>query len=270
MEIATLRTTGLVWFSFASAKWRSCLRRSPTSRPLTSRRPVGQRVPWLLRRQARGPPPVSERLRRISRGVRRRGWRRTRRLRQRRQPAHGHVRRRGGAGRVVAVGPQRRERHAVRGGGAAAGAPPQEETTAAEKIVDPRGLKGDQILANRQSAQRSRVRKLQYISELERSVTTLQTEVSALSPRVAFLDHQRSLLTVGNSHLKQRIAALAQDNIFKDAHQEELKKELERLREVYYQQKLRNMDAPDFDASVHLEKELLNFEGTTCTLGPTP
>jgi hypothetical protein len=72
------------------------------------------------------------------------------------------------------------------------------------------------ILANRQSAQRSRVRKLQYISELERSVTTLQMEVSALSPRVAFLDHQRSLLTVGNSHLKQRIAALAQDKIFKD------------------------------------------------------
>jgi hypothetical protein len=41
-------------------------------------------------------------------------------------------------------------------------------------------------------------------------------EVSALSPRVAFLDHHRSLLTVGNSHLKQRIAALAQDKIFKD------------------------------------------------------
>jgi hypothetical protein len=44
----------------------------------------------------------------------------------------------------------------------------------------------------------------------------LQMEVSALSPRVAFLDHQRSLLTVSNSHLKQRIAALAQDKIFKD------------------------------------------------------
>lgn len=43
-----------------------------------------------------------------------------------------------------------------------------------------------------------------------------QMEVSALSPRVAFLDHHRSLLTVGNSHLKQRIAALAQDKIFKD------------------------------------------------------
>jgi hypothetical protein len=44
----------------------------------------------------------------------------------------------------------------------------------------------------------------------------VQNEVSALSPRVAFLDQQRTILTVGNSHLKQRIAALAQDKIFKD------------------------------------------------------
>lgn len=43
-----------------------------------------------------------------------------------------------------------------------------------------------------------------------------KTEVSALSPRVAFLDHQRLLLNVDNSALKQRIAALAQDKIFKD------------------------------------------------------
>ncbi|KAL7218315.1 hypothetical protein ACSBR2_011560 [Camellia fascicularis] len=79
---------------------------------------------------------------------------------------------------------------------------------------DPKRVK--RILANRQSAQRSRVRKLQYISELERSVTTLQIEVSAMSPRVAFLDHQRLILNVDNSALKQRIAALVQDKIFKD------------------------------------------------------
>ncbi|KAI7729973.1 hypothetical protein M8C21_008137 [Ambrosia artemisiifolia] len=103
-------------------------------------------------------------------------------------------------------------------------------------IVDPKRVK--RILANRQSAQRSRVRKLQYISELERSVTTLQTEVSALSPRVAFLDHQRLVLNVDNSALKQRIAALAQDKIFKDAHQEALKKEIERLRKVYHDQNM--------------------------------
>ncbi|KAM7252106.1 hypothetical protein ACFE04_023989 [Oxalis oulophora] len=101
-------------------------------------------------------------------------------------------------------------------------------------VCDPKRVK--RILANRQSAQRSRVRKLQYISELERSVTSLQNEVSALSPRVAFLDHQRLILNVDNSALKQRIAALAQDKIFKDAHQEALKKEIERLRQIYQQQ----------------------------------
>lgn len=119
------------------------------------------------------------------------------------------------------------------------------------------------ILANRQSAQRSRVRKLQYISELERSVTTLQMEVSALSPRVAFLDHQRSLLTVGNSHLKQRIAALAQDKIFKDAHQEALKKEIERLRQVYHQQQIKATGGADIAtaASMQAKHELLACEG---------
>lgn len=105
--------------------------------------------------------------------------------------------------------------------------------------ADPKRIK--RILANRQSAQRSRVRKLQYISELERSVTTLQTEVSALSPKVAFLDHQRLLLNVDNSALKQRIAALAQDKIFKDAHQEALKKEIERLRKIYHEQSMKKM-----------------------------
>ncbi|KAM1169065.1 hypothetical protein PS2_030645 [Malus domestica] len=105
--------------------------------------------------------------------------------------------------------------------------------------ADPKRVK--RILANRQSAQRSRVRKLQYISELERSVTTLQSEVSTLSPRVAFLDHQRLILNVDNSALKQRIAALAQDKLFKDAHQEALKKEIERLRQVYHHQTLKNM-----------------------------
>ncbi|CAI9299651.1 unnamed protein product [Lactuca saligna] len=105
-----------------------------------------------------------------------------------------------------------------------------------DKIFDPKRIK--RILANRQSAQRSRVRKLQYISELERSVNSLQAEVSVLSPRVAYLDHQRLVLNVDNSVLKQRIAALSQDKIFKDAHQEALKGEIERLKQMYYQQNM--------------------------------
>ncbi|RRT67339.1 hypothetical protein BHE74_00000366 [Ensete ventricosum] len=86
----------------------------------------------------------------------------------------------------------------------------------------------------------------------------MKTQVSALSPRVAFLDHQRSLLTMGNSHLKQRIAALAQDKIFKDAHQEALKKEIERLRRVYHQQNLDELAASDAEPAARTEKELLS------------
>ncbi|GMY08803.1 basic leucine zipper 61-like [Fagus crenata] len=131
--------------------------------------------------------------------------------------------------------------------------------TSNDRITDPKRVK--RILANRQSAQRSRVRKLQYISELERSVTSLQAEVSVLSPRVAFLDHQRLLLNVDNSALKQRIAALAQDKIFKDAHQEALKREIERLRQVYHQQNLKKMEnassQPHSDAKASIDKEQL-------------
>ncbi|KAF7833940.1 basic leucine zipper 61-like [Senna tora] len=139
-------------------------------------------------------------------------------------------------------------------------------SSSCDKITDPKRVK--RILANRQSAQRSRVRKLQYISELERSVTSLQAEVSVLSPRVAFLDHQRLLLNVDNSALKQRIAALAQDKIFKDAHQEALKREIERLRQVYHQQNLKKMEcgagsaspSPNPQCNGLTEKEqLLNF-----------
>ncbi|KAJ8561085.1 hypothetical protein K7X08_027275 [Anisodus acutangulus] len=103
----------------------------------------------------------------------------------------------------------------------------EELPAATQNVVDPKRIK--RILANRQSAQRSRVRKLQYVSELERIVSTLQAEVSVLSPRVAFLDHQRLLLNVDNSALRQKIAALAQDKLFKDAHQEVLKREIESL-----------------------------------------
>ncbi|XP_052178641.1 basic leucine zipper 61-like [Diospyros lotus] len=133
-----------------------------------------------------------------------------------------------------------------------------------DKIADPKRIK--RILANRQSAQRSRVRKLQYISELERSVTSLQAEVSVLSPRVAFLDHQRLVLNVDNSALKQRIAALAQDKIFKDAHQEALRREIERLRKVYQEQNLRKMEsarakppaAGDANGSAESDQKIVN------------
>ncbi|KAI5072664.1 hypothetical protein GOP47_0012770 [Adiantum capillus-veneris] len=110
-----------------------------------------------------------------------------------------------------------------------------ETMSSADATVDPKRAK--RILANRQSAQRSRVRKLQYIAELERTVNVLQEEVSALSPQVAYLDRHRIILNVDNSAMKQRIAALAQEKLFKDAHNEALKAEVHRLRQLYQQRK---------------------------------
>ncbi|CAM6020945.1 unnamed protein product [Sphagnum balticum] len=94
------------------------------------------------------------------------------------------------------------------------------------------------ILANRQSAQRSRVRKLQYISELERSVTALQAEITAMAPQVAFYEHRRAILNMDNNTIKQKMAAIVQGQLFKDAHNEGLKTELQRLRQLYQQQQL--------------------------------
>lgn len=38
------------------------------------------------------------------------------------------------------------------------------------------------VMANRQSAQRSRMRKLQFISDLEANVTTLENDIKSMNP----------------------------------------------------------------------------------------
>ncbi|XP_018674273.2 transcription factor VIP1 isoform X2 [Musa acuminata AAA Group] len=52
-------------------------------------------------------------------------------------------------------------------------------------LIDPKRAK--RILANRQSAARSKERKIRYTSELERKVQTLQTEATSLSTQLTLL-----------------------------------------------------------------------------------
>ncbi|CAK9192682.1 unnamed protein product [Sphagnum jensenii] len=112
----------------------------------------------------------------------------------------------------------------------------QQALAGLDSTLDPKRAK--RILANRQSAQRSRVRKLQYISELERSVTAFQTEIATMTAQVDFYEHQRAVLNADNNTIKQRIATLAQGQRFKDAYNDALKKEIQRLRQLYQQQQL--------------------------------
>ncbi|CAK9147669.1 unnamed protein product [Ilex paraguariensis] len=68
----------------------------------------------------------------------------------------------------------------------------------------------------RHSGQRSRVRKLQYIAELERTVHVFQTLESDLAVGVASLLQQRVVLSMENNKLKQQLARLQQEKLMVD------------------------------------------------------
>ncbi|CAH8377461.1 unnamed protein product [Eruca vesicaria subsp. sativa] len=90
--------------------------------------------------------------------------------------------------------------------------------------------------AKQQFAQRSRVRKLQYISELERTVQALQAEGSKFSADLDFLNQRNLILSMENKALKQRLESIAQEKLIKQMEQELLEKEIGRLRALYQQQ----------------------------------
>ncbi|KAM3227066.1 hypothetical protein ACQJBY_059169 [Aegilops geniculata] len=69
----------------------------------------------------------------------------------------------------------------------------------------------------RRSGQRSRVRKLQYIADLERTVDSLQF---------------RNALSMENKQLRRQIASLQQAKLMKDGQTHFLKKETERLKQI--------------------------------------
>lgn len=90
--------------------------------------------------------------------------------------------------------------------------------------------------AKQQFAQRSRVRKLQYIAELERNVQALQAEGSEVSAELEFFNQQNLILSMENKALKQRLESLTQEQAIKYLEHEVLERELGRLRALYQQQ----------------------------------
>uniref|UniRef100_A0A0V0I0E9 Putative transcription factor RF2b-like n=1 Tax=Solanum chacoense TaxID=4108 RepID=A0A0V0I0E9_SOLCH len=94
--------------------------------------------------------------------------------------------------------------------------------------IDPKRAK--RILANRQSASRSKERKARYITELERKVQTLQTEATTLSAQLTLFQRDTTQFTNENTELKLRLQAMAQQAQLRDALNEALKQEVERLK----------------------------------------
>ncbi|ERN14458.1 probable transcription factor PosF21 isoform X1 [Amborella trichopoda] len=95
-------------------------------------------------------------------------------------------------------------------------------------LTDPKRAK--RILANRQSAARSKERKMRYISELEHKVQTLQTEATTLSAQLTLLQRDSAGLTNQNNELKFRLQAMEQQAQLKDALNEALTEEVQRLK----------------------------------------
>ncbi|KAJ6795341.1 putative transcription factor PosF21 [Iris pallida] len=95
-------------------------------------------------------------------------------------------------------------------------------------LVDPKRAK--RIWANRQSAARSKERKMRYIAELERKVQTLQTEATTLSAQLTMLQRDTNGLTAENNELKLRLQTMEQQVHLQDALNEALREEVQRLK----------------------------------------
>ncbi|XAR60817.1 hypothetical protein NMG60_11034336 [Bertholletia excelsa] len=93
---------------------------------------------------------------------------------------------------------------------------------------DPKRAK--RILSNRQSAARSKQRKARYVAELEQKVQTLQSEAANLSAQLSFYQRDTVGLFSENAQLKMRLQAMEQQAQLRDALNEALKQEIERLK----------------------------------------
>ncbi|KAJ0244965.1 BZIP domain-containing protein [Hirschfeldia incana] len=101
-------------------------------------------------------------------------------------------------------------------------------------LIDPKRAK--RIWANRQSAARSKERKMRYIAELERKVQTLQTEATTLSAQLTLLQRDTNGLSVENHELKLRVQSVEQQVNLQDALNDALKEEVQHLKVLTGQQ----------------------------------
>ncbi|XP_072999162.1 probable transcription factor PosF21 [Typha latifolia] len=95
-------------------------------------------------------------------------------------------------------------------------------------LVDPKRAK--RIWANRQSAIRSKERKMQYTVELERNVQALQTEANILTTQISLLRRDIVGLSAENTKLKLQLQSVEQQIHFQDALNNTLVEEIKRLR----------------------------------------
>uniref|UniRef100_A0ACD5WEN9 Uncharacterized protein n=1 Tax=Avena sativa TaxID=4498 RepID=A0ACD5WEN9_AVESA len=103
-----------------------------------------------------------------------------------------------------------------------------DEKLAEMALADPKRVK--RVLANRQSAARSKERKMRYIVELEQKLQILQTEATTLSAQLTFLQRDSAGVATQNNELRFRLQAMEQQAQLRDALNEALTGEVQRLK----------------------------------------
>lgn len=117
-------------------------------------------------------------------------------------------------------------------------------------LMDPKRAK--RILANRQSAARSKERKMKYISELERKVQTLQTEATSLSAQLTLLQRDSTGLSKENNELKLRLQAMEQHAHLREALNDALREEVHRLKSTVHMASPNHLLSPLTQQGPHL------------------
>ncbi|KAF5470404.1 hypothetical protein F2P56_010922 [Juglans regia] len=107
--------------------------------------------------------------------------------------------------------------------------------------MDPKKMK--RIISNRVSAQKSRMKKLHYVTDMERKVKALEAQIAVLSPQVALYKNQQRLLQMEQRSLNQQMLHFSTNKIFRDAEIEENKAEVNRLRQLHLSQKQQQIQA---------------------------
>ncbi|XP_010500033.1 PREDICTED: basic leucine zipper 34-like [Camelina sativa] len=105
---------------------------------------------------------------------------------------------------------------------------------------DGSGSKTDSKRIKHQNAHRARLRRLEYISDLERTIQVLQVEGCEMSSAIHYLDQQLIMLSMENRALKQRMDSLAEIQKLKHVEQQFLEREIRSLQCRRQQQPLQN------------------------------
>ncbi|GMI92034.1 hypothetical protein HRI_002872600 [Hibiscus trionum] len=131
-----------------------------------------------------------------------------------------------------------------------------------EQNMDPRKFK--RIISNRLSAQRSRIKKLQHVHDMEKKVESLQTLVDVLSNQVELQKEKQFLLRMEQQDLQSRISACANRRVMVDAEIEKRRAELNRVRELHLRQQHQQMQPQNMDVWEHglPTEQMLNDSAT--------